>query len=191
MKFNPITFLLLLTTIGLPTVVIQPEAAIAQSKQNGTKNYYVIGRLSFQTPSDWVEPPSSSRTITVFNYKLAKGGGASPTDMLRLDASIVPKDFESATNAKNRRGTSTGRTPSKILKEFRQTIDSVPALIEYSSNENSDFMQHVTFYIRHSDRSTAIITIAHDPSNPNAERIIQQIQNSIRIRKDRPMKSMP
>ena len=179
MKLNPIAFLLLLTTIGLPTVVIQPEAAIAQSTQNRTKTY-MIGRLSFKTPSDWVEPSSNSRTITLFSYKLAKGGGAAPTDMLRLDASIVTQNLESATNPKSYRG----RTPSKILKRLRQTINGVPALIEYSSNENSDFMQSVTFYMRHSDRSTAIISIAHDPSNPNAEKIIQQIQNSIRIRKD-------
>ena len=180
MKLNPIAFLLLLTTIGLPTVVIQPEAAIAQSTQNGTKSY-ITGRLSFQTPSDWVESPSRSQTITLFSYKPAKrGGGAAPIDVLRLDASIVTQNLESATNPKIYRG----RTPSKILKRLRQTINSVPALIEYSSNENSDFMQSVTFYMRHSDRSTAIISIAHDPSNPNAEKIIQQIHNSIRIRKD-------
>ena len=190
MKLNPIAFLLLFITIGLPTVVIQPDAAIAQSTQNGTKSY-VTGRVSFKTPGDWVEPSSNSRTITLFNYKVAKGGGAAPIDMLRLDASIVPQNFASATNAKTRRGKSTRGTPPKILKELRQTIDDVPALIEYSSNENSDFIQSVTFYMRHSDRSTAIITIAYDPSNPNAEKIIQQIQNSIRIRKDRPMKSMP
>ena len=129
MKLNPIAFLLLPIAIGFPTIIIQPEAAIAQSTQNGTKTY-VMGRLLFKTPSDWVEPSSNRRTITLFNYKPAKrGGGEAIPDMLRLDASIVLQNFESATHAKGRRGISTRGTLSKILKSLRQTINGVPALI--------------------------------------------------------------
>ena len=35
-------------------------------------------------------------------------------------------------------------------------------------------MQSVSFYIRYSDRSTAIISIAHDPNNPNAEKLFNK-----------------
>ena len=99
--------------------------------------------------------------------------------MMRLNARISPKSLQAATQPP---ANSRFSTAEQIFKTERRMINGIGVVIQYSTNENSDFVQAVTAYVPHSDRETAVLSIFYAPSNPNADRLIQQIHNSIQIR---------
>lgn len=168
-------------TIALPTTLLLNSTivpAAAQTRQASLKSYS-IRNLTLKAPSHWIDYSRvSSDSITLYNQKMPKrGGGAAPKNMIKLQTSFYEGDWQSVLKPRFEREDS-------ILKTETLTINGKPALRRYNGpNDIGDFENTVTTFIRYSDTEIASISTYYNADNPYAEGFINQIHNSIALRK--------
>ena len=169
------------TTIALPTAILLNStiaSSIAQSHQ-AKLTAYSANKLTFKAPSHWIiYPTKSDNTVILYNQKMPRiGGGSAPTNMIKVYATFSKGDWQSILMPNP-------RAEQVILKTEKLMIAGKPAIRRYTGPGSAgEFMNTVTTMIRYSGTEIASVSTYYDADNPYAEGFINQIHNSIVLRK--------
>jgi hypothetical protein len=175
----PIILLAILASIGTSVVtVVNTQTAIAQSKSRTAQTKtYKIQNLVFQAPSHWVDY-SSDDSVMLYNQKMKQyGGGAAPKNMIKLEAKIIPMQIEKMINPSRLQDMGT-----TVLSRKDLTISGKSAVQMLIEPTIGAFGRSASILIDNGDGKTIHVTIDYSQTNPQAEKFVRNIFDSVRLR---------